>query len=295
MTTEELAAVFHEQVVTTYFDFVEQNVSAPFGNSQDLRAGLLAAVEIYHFREHLSGPLALSFDDVLSRCPDYSLVRDVADIAKHRVLDRRSAKLRGPEAIQEVVVVTQYQDEFGEYRHSEKCVDLLLPDGVVRSLAEVLTNTMVFWRDYLRSHKVPLLELDLKLPEALEPRPRAKCKEVPFSVMRGLRFTMAHKIRRYNYETEQVEPVDLSHKELHYRIFEPKYKIDVALVDKRTGEELTRTIVLNPDQSEAFDKLETDEARQEFLADTWQFKDACARLLTDARRDDSNADSSDMG
>jgi hypothetical protein len=290
MTSEEVAALFHEQVVASYYDFVEQTASGPFGNSQDLRAGLLAAIALYHFREHLTGSLALSTDEVMSRCPEYSLVRDVADIAKHRTLDRPSAKLRGPDAIHETILVTQYRDELGDYRHSEKSVELKLPDGSVRSLAEVLANAVAFWREHLVSNDIPILEFDLKIARSREPRPRAKCAEVPVSVIRGLRFTMSYKIQRYNYDTGQLEPVDLSGKELQYRIFEPKYKIDVVLKHPQTGDESTRNVILNPDQAEAFDKLDSAEARQKFLAETWQVRDAVARLVAAAGRDEAGVD-----
>ena len=83
LTPESLAAFFHEQVVPTYRDFITQLESESSGNSQDLRSGLLAALAVYHFREHLDGTFLLTTADVASRCPDYSLLRDVADVAKH--------------------------------------------------------------------------------------------------------------------------------------------------------------------------------------------------------------------
>lgn len=284
MSGEELAALFHEQAVATYQDFVTQVESKPYGNSQDLRSGLLAALAIYHFREQLSEPLELSTEAVVLRCPDYALVRDVADIAKHRKLDRASAKLRGPESLQELVVVTLYRDEVGEYRHAEKRVELRLPNGETRSLADILMTVLAFWKDHLRKHGIPVLPIELGNPTAEEPRPRSKCSDVSVSVIPGLRATLAYKIQRFNYDTGEIEPVDLSGRELHYRIFEPTYTVDVVLRDKRTGRRNhARIVVLNPDQAKAFDELETDGARQEFLANTWQVKDAYARLIEESR------------
>jgi len=295
MNLEDLAARFHEQVVATYNDFTKQHASAPYGNEQDARAGYLASLAAYHFREQLEGDIAVELSQVASECPDYLLLRDVADIAKHRRLGRASAVLRDPDAIQEVIIVTHYEDERGPYSHSEKQVQLLIPNGTPRSLADVLANVVAFWQAHLLRHGVPILDIDIRPPSVTEPRQRAVCSEVPLAITRGLRANLRFKIQRYNYESGVVEDVDLAGKELGFRIFEPQ-SVDVVVTQAETGIEHVRTVVLTPSESSTFGRLETDEDRSRFLSSLESVRAAKAELadLIDKSQSD-NVDAHSKG
>ncbi|NBC03543.1 MAG: hypothetical protein GVY20_07545 [Bacteroidetes bacterium] len=286
MTSEKLAAFFHKQVVLTYQEFIDHLKSGRRGASKDLRLGLLAAVNVYHFREHLEGELYLDREEVIRECADYALLRDVADVAKHRNLDRNSAILKSASAIQEMLIITIYEDEFGEYKNYEKVVQLRLPHNETRRLDKVLTEVMIFWDSHLRQHGVPLLETNFKYEEKTQPLTREQCSEHgPDSVLiRGLFEDFALQLRKYNYEKNIIEPVNLTGSKLKFQIFDPKYEIDIKLIHDETGEEITRTIVLNPDDAKEFEKLESDEERSKFIQNLPKTREVFGWMFSEAKK-----------
>ena len=94
--------------------------------------------------------------------------------------------------------------------------------------------------------------------------------------LKGLTF----EFHRYNYDTGRAEPINLMGLKPRFRIFAPKHEIDLFLENKSTGDKLKHTIALNPDQSDEFDALKTDEERQEYLSKLPEVISAYARLVS---------------
>jgi hypothetical protein len=249
-----------------------------------LRAALNAAVAIYHFREQLADAFRPRLEDVIAQCPDYALTRDVADIAKHRELDRRSAHLRRADAIQEMLVMTMYTDALGEYHNSVQEFKLHLTEGTSRELSEVLTNSFNFWCRYLAAHGISPKFPEVEMPNVVKPLPRAKCQSIAnMTIIKELKFGPAvFKLQRYNYNKGQVHPIDLTGYKPIARAFKPKHEVDLVLENKTTGQKLTRRIALNPDQSDEFDALKSDEERQEYLSKLLEILSAYAHLASEA-------------
>src|SRR5881394_643438 len=117
---DDIAALFHENVIAAYERYLETKESNVAGRSRDLVDALSAATALYHFREHLPAVLAKTRHQIANHCPDYDLLGDVVNAGKHRELTRGTPALTSADQIQEQLISTEYEDEQGVYRHLEK-------------------------------------------------------------------------------------------------------------------------------------------------------------------------------
>src|ERR1700722_1989792 len=79
---DDLAAFYHDHVVTEYAEYLSTYSSKIMGLSQDMRRALAAASALFHLREHLPAP-QMSRGAVERLCPDYGLLGDVVNASKH--------------------------------------------------------------------------------------------------------------------------------------------------------------------------------------------------------------------
>ncbi len=146
--SDTFTAQFRHLIQPAYEACVEEKKSGVTGRRRDLRAALEAAKVLYHLREQIPPPYTKTgrgdWRDVANQCPDYGLLRDVADTAKHRCLDDQTRSVCNAHQIEERITVTEYEDAEGVYRHVEKGVWLNLTNGTTRDLLEVLTNVINF-------------------------------------------------------------------------------------------------------------------------------------------------------
>src|SRR5205807_6478921 len=112
---------------------------------------------------------------------------------------------------EERILITDYEDAEGVYRHGRKRVILKPPGQPERDLGEVLINVVNFWSAELLALGIISKRDVYKLPDEPEPRPRSACNNgrIDFEVIQGVRFNSKFQLTRYNYKTGQVEPVDL--------------------------------------------------------------------------------------
>ncbi|GAF98811.1 unnamed protein product, partial [marine sediment metagenome] len=142
---DDLVAYFYENVVASYNAFsgaLKNNVS---GMSKDLRAAINSATALYHFREHIPRIHQKTRKELAKKCPDYDLLGDIVNAAKHRALTRGNPQVSSANDIFEQVVFTKYRDEEGEYFSSEKTVLVKLKDNSDRNMQEILTNVLTMW------------------------------------------------------------------------------------------------------------------------------------------------------
>ena len=280
---EDIAKYFHDHVLIPYRDVLQYRSSPEIGGGRDLRAALNAAEEIYHFREQLGNDFKPEYKNITSACPDYALINDVTNFKKHSRHDRKS-RLRRTDPLQEMLVITIYKDKLGEYYNSVKEFKVHLKDGTSRELSEVLTNGVNFWCRHVAAQDVTPKFPEFTMPNAVKPLSRAKSRSIAdMKITKGLKFGPEHfHLQRYNYDTGQVEPMDLTGYKAKLRLFTPKHEVDLVLQNRATGEKLKHTIILDPDQSEAFDALTSDEERQKYLSKLPQVISAYARLASQA-------------
>ncbi len=80
---DDVAALFHENVIVAYQEYIRARTSRVAGRSQDLRLALSAAAALYHFREHLPKNLRRSRVELEKACADYGLLGDIVNASKH--------------------------------------------------------------------------------------------------------------------------------------------------------------------------------------------------------------------
>jgi len=283
---DDTAALFYENVLATFEGYLDVKASGTLGKSRDLRTALAAATAAYHFREHLPITYAKSRSDIVRQCPDYSLLGDVVNAGKHNHLTKGLPKLTSADQIEERIVNTEYEDEQGVYRHVEKRVILKPPGHPERDLLDVLINVVNFWQDELVGLGVIPKRARYKLPDDPQPRPRAECNggRIDFEVIQGVRFKTIDQFQRFNYKTSRVEPVDLSGAELQFRVFKQLYSVDVVLTNNATNQKLTRTLLLDEQESQGLAKCRSEKEFDEFLKRLPKAQDAIRELEGEVRR-----------
>lgn len=284
---DDLAAYFHENVVAAYEEYLHIRATQKAGRSSDVRSGITAASALYHFREHLPCTYPKTRADVVLSCPDYALLGDVVNASKHRNLTRGTPQLANAGSIEEQVLLTVYEDEFGRYQNIEKEVAIKLSDGSVRILLEITTNVMNFWLDELHSIGVISKRAHYSSVITAQPLTRDECTDGEFDLemTHGLRFKQVWCLRKYNYSTGKIEPENLTGATVNFGIYQPKYDVDVFLRNDSTGQEITQTISLSVEESEQLGRLKNEEDQQKYLIELPQVAAVLTQLFSGTKTD----------
>ncbi|MEF8731641.1 MAG: hypothetical protein V5B40_06935 [Candidatus Accumulibacter meliphilus] len=265
---ETLNSYFYYTVVADYLAYLEARKSKPFGSSYDLRAALVAATSLYHFREHLPTSHKLSVSEASLRCPDYGIVQDVSNVAKHRELNKGAPRVRRVEDIVELMVSVAYEDDAGTYFDVDKIVVIRLEDGSELDVPEALTNVINFWGGFLvdigaRSTYKPFPRIER--PGAIHV-PRDKARTVDMEMVKGLQFRAAIRPMRFNPALGRAEPIDLSQfSKARMNVRRRRLSTDVFLTDPVTAIEYKTTLELDENETERLEALQTKEEHEAFL------------------------------
>lgn len=264
------------------------------GRSRDIRTAINAAIALYHLREQLPPNKQITFSQIIERCPDYSLLRDVVNVSKHNSITRYVPQIRTADQIEEMIIITEYNDEQGKYKYIEKTVQLHLLDGSTRNMLEVLTNVMNFWQTYL--HSVQIISnphyYDFSMYDC-QPKSREECGEanLGFEMLQGVHFHQLVCLQRYNYETGRVEPVDLTGSNVEFRIYKPpSYEVELTFTNNNSGQKISKVISLTEEENLQLFKIENEQEKQKFINSLPAFQ-SMARELVEELRSNSAADS----
>jgi hypothetical protein len=281
---DDIAALFYENVAASFTSHLECQRDGKAGRSRDLRSALAAATALYHFREHLPPAHSNSRADVGRQCPDYNLLGDVVNASKHKQITHGTPQLSSAEQIEERVVITEYQDQEGVYRHAEKQVILTLDDGTQRDLLGVMVNVINFWLTELVAIGIIPKRPAYVVPSDPQPRPRAACNggRMDIEAIQGLRVKQTCCLQKYNYQTGQVEPVDLAGSKFEFRLIKPRFNVDAALKDEASGRKMSLLISLSDEESQELLQRPSDQEKMQYLQSLPQTKEAVQRLMTDA-------------
>jgi hypothetical protein len=294
---DSLHAYFVENCLNSYRAFVTRAESDVAGQSIDSRLAFNVAVALYHLREHMPASVAKSRAQLAAICPDYDLLGDVVNAGKHRDLDPKRGKappqINTASDICEEIVITEYIDAEGPYRHVEKRVTVQLNDGSTRDLHEIIVNVMNLWIDELSA-----IGAVARMAHYAYPRttgiPRRKVSgptaQLALEAMQGVRFKQRLRLQRYNYSTGHVEPVDLTGASGSLRIYQPKLILDLELTDHETGRVINRSVELSDEEGEVFQKLPDDQQRTSFLNDIVRQRNVLGDILGRADSPDLNTD-----
>jgi hypothetical protein len=263
---DDLAAYFHENIVASYIAYREVRDNETYGRSRDMRAALVAATALYHLREHVPKSQRKTRRAIVSECPDYDVLGDVVNAAKHRELERGKPKLKSAEDIYELTVIIQYEDPDGTYQDAQKMVVVKFLDGTEQDILECLTNVMNYW-----GHEFVRLGFQESYkPFEVPPSPgdvyvsRDDARRLNTEIIRGVRFKQTMKLLKYDSATGKSEPIDLTGSKLQYRISKPSYVVDLHITHRTTGKEYTFELKLDEDQSLEWHSLRTDAEREAF-------------------------------
>ena len=263
---DDIRTYFYENVWTSYKNFAQKRKIHKAGMSDDMRIALIAASALFHLREHLPVKKSQSYASLVHRCPDYELLGDIVNASKHGQLTRGTGKslINGAEDLSEFIVSTRYKDGQGEYSHIEKEIFVKLKDGTVRSLFEIVTNVMNMWLVLLYDFGIIDYKEPIKLINDKIPARTKKSGKMDFKQMKGVRWRFPFILRRYNYETGQIEPLPFD--EIRIKIYEPvTYIVSMAITDKDTGKSKEHEISVTEKQKEHLEQLITDKERLDFF------------------------------
>lgn len=265
---QELVAYFFENVVASYREYLKIKKSGLFGRSRDKRAAANVAIELYHFREHLPETIRPKCESIILKCPDYALVRDIANVSKHGKINRhKDSQINSFDQISEAIINIEYKDENGPYFYSEKTVQIKLNNGSKREILGVLTNVMNFWQEYLKSidiiSKSHLIDWSV---DKHEPKSREECEgtSIGFDIASGLRFGATIVFLKYNYDTCKIESVDLRGHKATMKFYKLP-EIAVSLTNEKTGVTKDFSIHLSRSEYSHLSKLNDEKEQMEYL------------------------------
>ena len=271
----DLSTQFHVNVLESYLEYRAIKNNSRCGKSQDIKSGIVAATAMFHFREHLSPQP--SVNSIIAACPDYSLLRDVVNASKHGTLTSGNPDITSATSIREQVLRTEYKDDLGDYMHIEKVVSLHLKDGSERYLNDVLLNVINYWIAFLKQMGL-FSNLEAFKPQLMQqPILREHCNDnnLDLVMQEGLQFQWIVVLRRFNYTTGKIEPMDLTGMEVEMNIYKP-VELDISL--SKDGITISKSIKLNREDSRHMMSLATEEEQNKYCRGLAYVNDAYATI-----------------
>lgn len=260
---QDLAAYFYQHVILAYHHYTEVKNDPVMGDNRDRREAINAAVALYHLREHIPAPFQKSRAKLAGKCPDYDLLGDIVNAAKHKRLTRGAPQVARADDIYEIMVCTKYQDEQGEYEHCEKVVEVKLRNGSTRDIYVVLTNVMNMWFEEL--HQIGVIEerhpLESKNQGIVL---RDSATSIDLSMTKDIQWKQQVRLQRYNYESNEFELVDLSNYDKIAFTIRQLPTFELELIDD-SGQKTTREVQLTPDEAKTLQSIADEADRYSFL------------------------------
>jgi hypothetical protein len=154
--------------------------SKNFGMHNDIRLAINSAVAFYHFHEfvfHEVNEINAEFKNsaaysqsIIESFPGFIFVRDIANVSKHSTLDRGNPKISKADQLKEYIIITEYEDEKGDYRIATKAIVAMTDDSKEIDIYKLLAYTR-----YFRLNELFLLKILLEKPS----EPNFEPKEIP--------------------------------------------------------------------------------------------------------------------
>jgi hypothetical protein len=141
-----------------YFTTIVRPTADEFlSNVGDIRRGFLAAIVLYHLVDYWdleNNPTKHSLEamrqSLVKLCPDFALIRDVADASKHAQLTRREPplKLSSSEQITQTPGLFRAPFGFGVFSQAVEVL-VKLNDETSRPLAGIVRAVLSMWEGQL--------------------------------------------------------------------------------------------------------------------------------------------------
>jgi hypothetical protein len=209
--TPSLSKMFHNlkiqhrnQIRRKVRDFQALRESGVVGNQNLSGAAVDCALALFHFREHFPVDQRLSRKNITQQCPDYKIIADVANAAKHNSIDK--AQPDGPTLIAsisdiyELLIIINFDDPVSPYSHGESVVLAKCTDGIERCLDESIVNVANFWGRELHRLGIDTTEEINQLPyPGSEFIRREDAKRLDIEFTQGLPYPTFHQFMRFDY------------------------------------------------------------------------------------------------
>ncbi len=255
---------YYENIIVPYYDYIEEKQEGSFGRSNDIKKAIVCASKLYHLREYLSP--SPSCKAIVSLCSAYKIIQDVTNVSKHRVLTKGAPEVSNINQISELIVITTFEDEKGEFTDSDKVVQITKDNGITLFLHDILYNVICFWDKYLYDNKLINKEYKLKIPAPIgKVKQRSECKNVGIASVRGLGFKISWLMMKWDYAKNVAVPIDLTGAKMQFKVYKPKLTPQINMVDNKTGEVSNLDILLNEEDLIKFNLFETDSERFFFV------------------------------
>jgi len=145
----------HDKARNFYFSIAKPTADEFLTSCTDIRRGRLAAIVLFHMADYWSNACGSTPRrtglDLAQTCPDFAIIRDVANATKHLILDGQPPT---PRQLTSADQVTRppglFQAPFGEGGFAEACIVMItLDDMTTRSLADVVRSVVAMWETKL--------------------------------------------------------------------------------------------------------------------------------------------------
>jgi len=268
---DDLPSLFYHNVISTYDQYVSIRDGNTSGRNRHTRAALEAAAALFHFREHIPVTHKKTRKQVVVECPDYRLVADVTNAAKHHDVTMPTSEgpslVRSAEDIEETTIVVRYQDEQGDYTDVRTFVFIDCSDGVRRNLDAALTNVLNYWGSELKRLGIISNCVPRNAPELPGSRlvPRDETRTQNREMVQGLRFKQIVQLMTFDPSKGCAVPMDLTGAKLEYNIYKPSYTVNITVNSPSLDGPIKCSIVLTEEQSLALAALKTEGERNLYI------------------------------
>jgi hypothetical protein len=269
---ETLYALFYETVVLPYVEYRTTRNERRSGTRTDWKSAIAASTAAYHFREHLPNQYKKSHKAIVTICPDFALLGDVVNAAKHKVLTKGTPQIDSVDSILEQVVSTEYRDEAGVYTAATKSIEITLKNGTKRELVDVLTTVINMWIAFLQAAGISGKTGPFPHEDRNRIVGRDEARRMDLAMTQGIAARLAFKFQRYNYEKGCPEPVDLSGHKMSFTVYDPaKMKTEVEMrLTSPEGKNYVGSVELDAEENAEYfllkNKAEQDEYAKKVMA-----------------------------
>lgn len=269
---DDFHAYYEENVVDTYIAYRDTSNDGVAGRSRDLKEAIVAAIALFHLREHLPRAHALSRTIIEKSCPDYALLGDLVNAAKHGSLTYKTPHgvplVTNASDLRERILIIEYEDEQGIYSFPQKQVLITLADGSARILLDVLTSVLNYWEQTLAAVGVLNTARVFKHDCSPRHRTRKECSsaKLDFKLVQGRRFMQLMQLVRWNPVAGCLEPVDLRGAKAQFRIYRPRFEVEIVIAHQTSGKEFRTTVELTDEEGVVLENLATEEERSAYVS-----------------------------
>ena len=153
------------QAADFFASTVKPTVTEYLDNARDIRRGRLAAIVLYHMADYLAlegytgrdrkimnKRLDNLREKLIAKCPDFSLVRDIADASKHAQLSISKKAARELSSSRQVTgSPSLFHAPFGEGVFAEAAIVFaVLDNGTYKPLEPAICSVMTMWEEQFR-------------------------------------------------------------------------------------------------------------------------------------------------